>query len=498
VRDQLDNRKAGWAMKVKTIKGSEINLVPGVRLEGEMLRDLDLRGIDLANSVLTKCFFNESLLSDSNLRNCDLSGAVFYRTDLSGADLSGAILNDCYWNEVRFSKSTIWPSGFQPPERPDCLEDVIIAEQSTRYESGLCVMREIGIRGLHAEIRPLREFSTGYKVGPITSAEDKKGMLLRLAQIMTTGYLSYFASEVDGSSIFLEYTEDSSEAEDLFNRSVIFTHIVLMLRFLGIQFHEVKEDGTVLVSFEIENNVGEFLDKDLLAIFEIAARRAVAFGEVDLYGDDEAEIYDLEDDLSSLRKLVNKTRKNKQFKERIQQISGNQRAFQASYSMDFAEFNDPDEAGFVSLIDYAGPVSYTCEEKLILGMVAYTNYSSEGQTLSDLFEADNDGEFESNDEDDDLLDEDDDEFLDEDDEDEEEESIATIDCNFHRLAIRLLGIVFIEEGASGQFKATLRPQMSLSKVFKDLGYEVDADFEVEDEDFVFYTSLGIFDQVFEF
>ena len=45
-------------MKVKTIRGSEINLVPGVQLDGEMLRDLDLRGIDLANSVLTKCFFN--------------------------------------------------------------------------------------------------------------------------------------------------------------------------------------------------------------------------------------------------------------------------------------------------------------------------------------------------------------------------------------------------------------------------------------------------------
>jgi hypothetical protein len=206
-------------------------------------------------------------LNDSSLKDCDLSGAVFYRTDLSGADLSGAILSNCYCNEVRFSKSTIWPSGFQPPERPDSLEDVIIAEQNTRYESGLCVMREIGIRGLHAEIRPLCEFSTGYKVGPIASAEDRKGMLLRLPQIMTTGYLLYFVSEVDGSSIFFEYTEDSSEAEDLFNRNVVFSRIVLMLKYLGIRFHEVKENGSVLVSFEIENNVGEFLDQDLLAIF---------------------------------------------------------------------------------------------------------------------------------------------------------------------------------------------------------------------------------------
>jgi hypothetical protein len=486
-------------MKVKTKKGSEIDLVPGVQLGGEMLRDLDLRGIDLIGSSLRGCFFNESLLNDSNLRNCDLSGAVFYRTDLSGADLSAAILNDCYWNEVRYSKTTIWPSGFQAPERRDPLEDVIIAEQSTYYESGLCVIKELSTRDLQAEIRPLRDFTTGYDVGPITSAEDRKGLLLRLAQILTTGYWTYLSSEEDWNDLFLAFTGDSNEDEEQFIRSVLFTHVVLMLKFIGVQFYEVKEDGSVLVSFDIENNVGEFLEKDLLAIFEIAARRAIALGEVALHGDDNSEIYDFEDDLSSLRKLVNKTRKNKQFKERIQQISGDQRAFQASYSIDFSEFNDPDEAGFVSLIDYSGPVSYTCEEKLILGMVAYTNYSSEGQTLSDLFEADNGGEFESDDEgDDDLLDGDDDEFLDEDDEEEEEESIDTIDCNFHRLAIRLMGIVSIEEGASGQFKAVLRPQMSLSKVFKDLGYKIDADFEKEVEGFVVLTTLGLFEQALEF
>jgi hypothetical protein len=131
-------------------------------------------------------------------------------------------------------------------------------------------------------------------------------------------------------------------------------------------------------------------------------------------------------------------------------------------------------------------------------MVAYTNFSSKGQTLSDLFEADNDGEFESDDEDDDDLLDDDDEFLDEDDEEEEEESIAVIDCNFHWLALRLMGIVSIEEGASGQFKAVLRPQMSQSKVFKDLGYEVGADFEEEVEDFVVHTTLGLSEQALEF
>jgi hypothetical protein len=47
-------------MKVKTKKGFKIDLVPGIQLDGEMLRVLDLRGIDLIGSSLRGCFFNES------------------------------------------------------------------------------------------------------------------------------------------------------------------------------------------------------------------------------------------------------------------------------------------------------------------------------------------------------------------------------------------------------------------------------------------------------
>ena len=482
-------------MKVKTIKGSEINLVPGVQLEGEMLRDLDLRGVDLANSVLAKCFFNESLLSDSNLRNCDLSGAVFYRTDLSGADLSGAILNDCYWNEVRYSKATIWPSGFQAPARRDPLEDVIIDAECSRYDSGLCTIRELEIGDLLAEITPLSEFKTGFKVGPVKSTEDRKRLLLRLAHILVTGY---FAIEDDDNCPFLGAAY-GWDADEHFKRNVVFTHVVLMLRYIGIHFHEINEDGSVIVSFEIENNVGEFLEKDLLAVFEISGKRAVALGDVVLDSDDETEDFNLDYDFSSLRKLVNEIEKTKRFKSRIQQISSSQRAFEASYSIDFSEFNDPDDAGFVSLIDYTGLVSYTSEEKLVLGMLAYTNFASEEQTLSDLFGAGVENEIDdADDENDDLLDDEDEEFLDDEDEDEEGDSIDTINCGFHRLALRLLGIVSIEESASGTLKAHIRPQMNLSMVLKELGYEVGEDFEDGIEGLVFHPTLGLFDQAFEF
>jgi len=481
-------------MKVKTIKGSEINLVPGVRLEGEMLRDLDLRGVDLANSVLAKCFFNESLLNDSNLRNCDFSGAVFYRTDLSGADLSGAILNDCYWNEVRYSNATVWPSGFQAPARRDPLEDVIIDVECSRYDSGLCTIRELEISELLAELIPLREFKTGFKVGPVKSTEDRKRLLLRLAHILTAGY---FAIEDDDNCPLLPLYSYGWDADEHFKRNLVFTHVVLMLRYLGIQFHEIKEDGSILVSFEIENNVGEFLEKDLLAIFEISGQRAVALGDVVLDSDNESESFNLEDDFSNLRKLVNKIESTKCFKSRVQQISSSQRSFQASYSVDFSDFNEPDDAGFVSLINYAGPVSYTIEEKLVLGMLAYTNFASEEQTLSDLFGAVNDAEDENEDLlDDEDEDEEDEEFLDE--EDEEEDSVDTINCEFHRLALRLLGIISIEESASGSLKAHIRPQMDLPKVLEELGYEVGEDFEDGIEGLVFHPRLGLFDQVFEF
>jgi hypothetical protein len=146
-----------------------------------------------------------------------------------------------------------------------------------------------------------------------------------------------------------------------------------MLRYLGIQFHEVNEDGSVSVSFDIEDNVGEFLEKDLLAVFEIAARRAIAFGEVALDGTDDAEIFDFEDDLSSLRELVNKIQKNKQFKERIQRISGDQRAFQASHSIDFSDFNDPDEWIDVEVRTLGGGIPSGVKE-LSQELVDFYNY----------------------------------------------------------------------------------------------------------------------------
>ena len=187
----------------------------------------------------------------------------------------------------------------------------------------------------------------------------------------------------------------------------------------------------------------------------------------------------------------NKIEKTKQFKERIQKISGDQRAFEATHSIDFSEFNDPDEAGLVSLIDYAGPVSYANEEKLILGMLAYTNFASEEQTLSDLFGVGIDGEFDDGEDDDD-------EFLDEEDEDIEDDPVDTINCEFHRLALRLLGIISIEESTSGALKAVIRPQMSLPTVLKDLGYEVSEDSEDGIEGLVFHPTLGLFNQAFEF
>ena len=477
-------------MKVITVKGSAISLGPGIQLDRAMLRDLDLRGIDLSNSVLTNCFFNESLLNESSLRSCDLSGSVFYRTDLSGADLGGATLNDCYWNEVRYSKSTIWPIGFLAPGRPDPLEDVIIAAECSNYDSGLCSLTELDVRDLVAEVARLYEFTAGFEVGPIRSADERKRLVLRLAEILTRGYL---ATESEDNSIFLN--DDPNLDIDQFRKNWVFTHIVLMLRFIGIQFLEVKENGSVMVSFDIGSSVADFLENDVLAVFEIAMSRAIALGEVDRSTSDEVREFNFEDDLISLRELVNRTKGTRRFRSKIERISGNQKFFESAYSIDFSEFKDPDEGGFVALIDYAGPVLYSCEEKLVLAMLAYTNFAREDFNISE-FEVDADDELDNDDDlDGYLLAEEDDEFADD---ETEDGSFETINCEFHLLVLRLLGIIAIEESISGTLHAEIRPQLSLSTSLKELGYEVADDFEDGDEDFVVYPTLGLFDQLFEF
>ena len=125
-------------MRVTTIKGESIDLEPGVRLTGAMLRNLDLSGVDLTGSSLRDCYFNESNLLGTSLRSCDLTGSVFYRANLVGADLTDATLERCYWNEVIHDETTVWPRGFTVPTGVWATKTVFDSIPDDREPTGLC------------------------------------------------------------------------------------------------------------------------------------------------------------------------------------------------------------------------------------------------------------------------------------------------------------------------------------------------------------------------
>ena len=70
-------------------------------LFGATLRGATLRGANLYGADLT---------------GADLTGATLYGANLSGADLSGANLTDANLRGARWSRATLWPEGFTPPE----------------------------------------------------------------------------------------------------------------------------------------------------------------------------------------------------------------------------------------------------------------------------------------------------------------------------------------------------------------------------------------------
>ncbi len=73
----------------------------GAKFAGADLRDADLRS----------CVLTSADLSDSNLTNANLEGC-----DLQNAKLARARLTNAHLEEIRYSRSTVWPEGFTPPD----------------------------------------------------------------------------------------------------------------------------------------------------------------------------------------------------------------------------------------------------------------------------------------------------------------------------------------------------------------------------------------------
>ncbi len=66
--------------------------------------------------------FSHARLTGANLTGADLTQATLTGADLAKANLSGAILTGADLTganlaEVIYNESTIWPTGFEPPQR---------------------------------------------------------------------------------------------------------------------------------------------------------------------------------------------------------------------------------------------------------------------------------------------------------------------------------------------------------------------------------------------
>ena len=100
-------------------------------LSGADLSGADLSRANLSRANLSRANLSGADLSRANLRGANLSGANLSGAYLSGADLSRAYLRGAYLTDAnltdanltganlrgaRWSRATLWPEGFTPPE----------------------------------------------------------------------------------------------------------------------------------------------------------------------------------------------------------------------------------------------------------------------------------------------------------------------------------------------------------------------------------------------
>ena len=88
----------------------------GANLYGAYLYGAYLYGADLSRANLYGANLYGANLRGANLFGANLTGANLSGADLSGADLYRANLTDANLRGARWSRATLWPEGFTPPE----------------------------------------------------------------------------------------------------------------------------------------------------------------------------------------------------------------------------------------------------------------------------------------------------------------------------------------------------------------------------------------------
>ncbi len=85
-------------------------------LYGANLSGANLSGANLSRANLYGANLYGANLSGANLYGANLYGANLRGANLSGANLTGANLTDANLRGARWSRATLWPEGFTPPE----------------------------------------------------------------------------------------------------------------------------------------------------------------------------------------------------------------------------------------------------------------------------------------------------------------------------------------------------------------------------------------------
>lgn len=253
-------------MKVTTIHGTEIDLRPGLVLDGAMLRDLNLDGVDLSGSHITNSFFNESSLVGADLSNSDLRGSVFFRANLSGADLQGSSLDGCYMKEVIYSPGTVWPVQFNSSSIA-AREDDDSHMRFVLRDTSLCSPRWTPKRELAAVIVPPESIVPHGLTGVVSGAMNEQ-LIANLALNIHRAFLSgdlYSNNNVFGlfdEELLYSWLED--DADDL-----MYTMCVLMLLSLGLRFDEIAPDGHMRVTFRPPPDMRAFARGPAMRLFRL-------------------------------------------------------------------------------------------------------------------------------------------------------------------------------------------------------------------------------------
>ena len=114
-----------------TTSPSNTRPAPTIAPECDVMPLADCRNVDLRGLDLFYANFQGADLTGANLSGMDLTGADFTDANLTGTNLIGATLDYCYFfnanltsakltrvsmNGIVWDDTTIWPTGFVPPD----------------------------------------------------------------------------------------------------------------------------------------------------------------------------------------------------------------------------------------------------------------------------------------------------------------------------------------------------------------------------------------------